>query len=141
VFDEMFSAAAGLGATLNGEPIHVSSRTGLRESVVNVWLGDRSDMQAHERLGRVHRIALQQRVFGGTAIVMAYLAAGRYDLFYVADNGRMGAWDLGAGAILIEEAGGHVTTVDGAPFRLPSNQIACTADPATLEELQALLAE
>jgi myo-inositol-1(or 4)-monophosphatase len=141
LFDEMFSAADGLGATLNGEPIHVSTRKGLRRSVVNVWLGDRSDVEAHARLGRVHQIALQQRVFGGTAIVMAYLAAGRYDLFYVAGHGRMGAWDIAAGAILIQEAGGSVTKVDGAPFRLPSNQIACTADPATLDELRALLAE
>ena len=141
LFDEMFSAAKGLGVSLNGEPIHVSSRKGLRQSVVNVWLGERSDTAAHERLGRVHQVAHQQRVFGGTAIVMAYLAAGRFDLFYVAENGRMGAWDLAAGVILITEAGGTVTMVDGAPFRLPSDQIASAADPETLTELRALLAE
>jgi myo-inositol-1(or 4)-monophosphatase len=142
VFDEMFSAAKGLGASLNGQPIQVSARKGLESSVVNVWLGRQGgDPTQLGMMGRVQERVLSQKVFGGTAIVMAYLACGRFDVFYVAENARMGDWDIAAGAILIEEAGGIVMQTDGAPLRLPSHNIAAAADAATLAELRALLAE
>ena len=141
VFDEMFSAAKGQGATLNGVPVRVSERKGLHSSIVNVSLGRQGDPSLLPRISRIQQRVFQQRVFGGTAIVMAYLAAGRFDLFYVHDNPRMGDWDIAAGAILIEEAGGTVEHTNGAPLLLPSINVAAAADAATLEELRALLAE
>ncbi len=141
IFNEMFSASRGEGTTLNGEPVHVSARKGLQRSIVNVSLGRQGDPALLPRTSRIQQRVFSQRVFGGTAIVMAYLAAGRFDLFYVADNPRMGDWDIAAGAILIEEAGGVVSHANGEPLRLPSQNIAAAADPATLEELRALLAE
>jgi myo-inositol-1(or 4)-monophosphatase len=141
MFDEMFSAAKGLGTTLNGQPTHVSARKGLQQSIVNVHLGRQGDPALLPRTSRIQQRAFSQRVFGGTALVMAYLAAGRFDLFYVHDNPRMGDWDIAAGAILIEEAGGVVEHTSGEPLRLPSMNVAAAADPATLEELKALLAE
>lgn len=141
LFDEMFSAAMGQGATLNGEPIHVSARKGLAQSIVNVSLGRQGDPSLLARVSRVQQRVYSQRVFGGTAIVMAYLAAGRFDLFYVHDNPRMGDWDIAAGAVLIEEAGGIVTHTSGDPLRLPSINVAAAADAATLDELRSLLAE
>lgn len=141
VFDEMFSAARGHGTTLNGQPTRVSSRRGLKQSIVNVWLGRQGDPALLPRPSRIQQRVYQQRVFGGTAIVMAYLAAGRFDLFYVADNPRMGDWDIAAGAILIEEAGGVVSHANGDPLRLPSINVAAAADPETMEELRALIAE
>ena len=141
IFNEMFSASRGHGATLNGEPIHVSERKGLQQSIVNVSLGRQGDPSLLPRTSRIQQRVFQQRTFGGTAIVMAYLAAGRFDVFYVANNPRMGDWDIAAGAILIEEAGGTVTHANGEPLRLPSQNIAAVADPETMEELRALLAE
>jgi myo-inositol-1(or 4)-monophosphatase len=141
VFDEMFSAARGAGSTLNGAPMHVSGRKGLQQSIVNVSLGRQGDPALLPRTSRIQQRAFSQRVFGGTAIVMAYLAAGRFDLFYVADNPRMGEWDIAAGAILIEEAGGVVMHSNGDLLRLPSQNIAAAADPGTMEELRVLLAE
>jgi myo-inositol-1(or 4)-monophosphatase len=141
IFDEMFSAATGLGCSLNGQPVSVSTRKGLAGSVVNVWLGrPAGDPEQLASMGRLQAHALSQKVFGGTAIVMAYLACGRFDVFYVADNPRMGDWDIAAGAVLIEEAGGIVTHTSGGPLRLPSSNVAAAADPATLEELRGLLA-
>jgi myo-inositol-1(or 4)-monophosphatase len=142
LFGEMFSASRGQGATLNGQRIHVSERKGLERSIVNVFLGRQGDPALRQqRLSLIQQRALQQRTFGGTAIVMAYLAAGRFDLFYVAEASRMGDWDVAAGAILIEEAGGSVTQADGQPFHLPFRNIACAADPATLQELRDLICE
>ena len=141
MFNEMFSAAKGLGTTLNGEAIRVSSRKGLQQSIVNVHLGRQGDPSLLPLTSRIQQRVFSQRVFGGTALVMAYLAAGRFDLFYVHDNPRMGDWDIAAGAILIEEAGGVVSHTSGAALRLPSINVAAAADPETLQELRALLAE
>ena len=141
VFNEMFSAAQGLGVSLNDAPMQVSARKGLQNSVVNVWLGRQGDPTLLPRTSRIQQRVLSQRVFGGTALVMAYLAAGRFDLFYVADNPRMGDWDIAAGAILVQEAGGIVTQTSGDALRLPSHNIVAAADADTLEELRALLAE
>jgi myo-inositol-1(or 4)-monophosphatase len=141
MFDEMFSAAKGMGTTLNGEVARVSSRKGLPQSIVNVHLGRQGDPSLLPLTSRIQQRVFSQRVFGGTALVMAYLEAGRFDVFYVHDNPRMGDWDIAAGVILIEEAGGVVTHNNGDPLRLPSINIAAAADPATMEELRALLAE
>jgi fructose-1,6-bisphosphatase/inositol monophosphatase family enzyme len=67
------------------------------------------------------------------------VAAGRFDVFYTADNPRMGPWDIAAGAILVEEAGGIVRQSDGSPFSLPSLNMAAAADVETLQELISLL--
>jgi fructose-1,6-bisphosphatase/inositol monophosphatase family enzyme len=57
----------------------------------------------------------------------------------VADNPRMGPWDLAAGALLIEEAGGVVSLADGSPFSLPASSMAAAADASTLVELRSLV--
>jgi myo-inositol-1(or 4)-monophosphatase len=139
VTEELFSAARGLGATLNGSAISVSARRGLEQAVVNVYFGEVDDETFGALTAKVRRSTLSQRSFGGTAIVLAYLASGRYDAFYVADNYRMGPWDLAAGALLIEEAGGFVTMADGSPFSLPTTSIAAAADAVTLTELCDLI--
>ncbi len=139
VFDEMFSAARGLGTTLNGAPLTVSPRRGLENAIVNFWPGRLDDEDTSARTNLVRQATFSQRTFGGTALVLAYVAAGRFDVYYTADNPRMGPWDIAAGAILVEEAGGVVRQTDGRPFSLPSLNMAAAADAATLEQLMALL--
>jgi myo-inositol-1(or 4)-monophosphatase len=140
VFDECFTAAQGLGATLNGERISVSPRRGLCNAIVNVSLGRTDDQADIARSARIRSVSLSQRTFGGTALVLAYVACGRFDLFYTRDNPRTGAWDIAAGALLVKEAGGIVTLSDGAPFRLPTTGMAAAADETTLSELRSLIA-
>jgi myo-inositol-1(or 4)-monophosphatase len=136
---ELFSAARGLGTTLNGAPIRVSPRRGLENAIVNVWPGRMDDEVAAARSALVRQRSFMQRTFGGTALVLAYVAAGRFDVFYTADNPRMGPWDIAAGAILVEEAGGIVRQSDGSLFSLPSLNMAAAADVETLQELISLL--
>jgi myo-inositol-1(or 4)-monophosphatase len=139
MFDEMFSAAKGGGATLNGRPVAVSTRKGLASSIVNISLSGLDDETAMLLGAKLRRRAFAQRTFGGTALVLAYLACGRFDLFYVSHSTRMGPWDMAAGAILIEEAGGVISLADGRPFILPTSSMAAAADAATLDEFRDLL--
>ena len=141
ILDECFTAAKGMGALLNGDPVSVSPRRGLSDSIVNVWTGRRDDEATMALEGRLRRATFSQRTFGGTALVLAYVACGRFDIFYTGNNPRMGAWDIAAGALLVEEAGGVVTLGDGSPFSLPTQSMAAAADRGTLGELFALLNE
>jgi myo-inositol-1(or 4)-monophosphatase len=76
-----------------------------------------------EQLGRVLCAVAGARRSGSMALDLAYLAAGRVDLFW--ERG-MGAWDAAAGVLLIREAGGEVFTLDGLPW-MQSAQIAAAA--------------
>jgi len=113
--NELFTAAAGLGAHLNGKPIHVSAVAALRDGMIST--GFPADYQKQLRnldaWGRVSAHAQSLRRTGSTALNMAYVAAGRFDGYWAYDNW---AWDVTAGAVLVAEAGGTLTTADGQPF-------------------------
>jgi myo-inositol-1(or 4)-monophosphatase len=72
---------------------------------------DRDDLYEYWRYFGLRTHALRRT--GSTALNLAYVAAGRFDAYYAFDNH---AWDVAAGAVLIREAGGMVTNVDGSPF-------------------------
>jgi myo-inositol-1(or 4)-monophosphatase len=141
ILDECFTAAQGMGTTLNDDPVSVSPRRGLNDSIVNVWTGRGEDEATLARASRVRKASFSQRTFGGTALVLAYVACGRFDVFYTGENPRMGAWDIAAGALLVQEAGGVTSLGDGSPFRLPTHSMGAAADRATLDELLSLLNE
>lgn len=117
--NEMFSAAAGHGATLNGRPIRVSKVGELRRALLAT--GFPPDPEAQERNIHYWRMfsyrAQALRRTGSTALNLAYVAAGRFDGYWAYDNW---AWDIAAGVVLVREAGGVVTRADGSrldPFR------------------------
>ena len=117
--NEMFTAAKGHGAFLNGNPIRVSSTASVRDSLLATgfpagWAKQQRNLGAWQRLSE-HAQALRRT--GSTALNLAYVAAGRFDGYWAYDNWP---WDVTAGAALVSEAGGVVTTADGAlfdPFR------------------------
>jgi myo-inositol-1(or 4)-monophosphatase len=116
VFDprqnEMFSAALGLGATLNGKPMKVSQVAELRQGLIST--GFPPDVEAQERNLAMWRVlsykAQALRRTGSTALNLAYVAAGRFDGYWAYDNH---VWDIAGGAVLIREAGGTVTLTNG----------------------------
>jgi myo-inositol-1(or 4)-monophosphatase len=115
---ELFSAAKGRGATLNGGPIHVNEVASLEQALL--CTGFPYDVREHPEapLGLFNRFtkrAQGMRRFGSAALDLAYVAAGRFDGFFELG---LKPWDIAAGALLVREAGGTIMRIDGAPFDL-----------------------
>jgi myo-inositol-1(or 4)-monophosphatase len=111
--DEMFLAAAGAGATLNGDRIGVSGAHELRHSLL--CTGFPYDIHEEHDLplrlfGAYLARARAIRRLGSAAIDLAYLACGRFDGFW---EMKLQPWDLAAGVLLLREAGGVATDFDG----------------------------
>jgi myo-inositol-1(or 4)-monophosphatase len=117
--NELFTAAHGLGAYLNGKPIRVSTVSTLRDSMLSTGFPANYQKQVRnlDAWAKLSAHAQSLRRTGSTALNLAYLAAGRFDGYWAYDNYP---WDVMAGAVLVREAGGHTTTIDGLdydPFR------------------------
>lgn len=113
--DEIFTAATGLGAQLNGQPMRVSSIPTVRNAMLSTGFASNYERAKRnlEVWGRILEHAQSIRRTGSTALSLAYLAAGRFDGYWSFDNW---AWDVAAGAVLVAEAGGTITAIDGSPF-------------------------
>jgi myo-inositol-1(or 4)-monophosphatase len=127
VFDptsgRQFTATRGNGAFLDGNPIRVSGRSGLTEAVVGTGLPFKDwhylDDYLHSLREIMQRVAGVRRP-GAAALDIAYVAAGWVDGHW--EKG-LNAWDVGAGSLLVEEAGGVVSTFTGSASFLNSGQI------------------
>lgn len=114
--EELFTAVRGQGALLNGRPVHVSSAAQL----VNALLVTGFPYDVHERIDEVVGLfgafvqqARAVRRLGSAALDLCYVAAGRMDGFWEQD---LKPWDMAAGALIVSEAGGRVTSMDGRLF-------------------------
>ena len=134
VDEECFTAQRGEGATLNGEPIRVTSCAGLDRAMVATgfsYEADRRREQAELLVGLLPQIRDLRRA-GAAALDLAYVAAGRVDAFYERGLKR---WDEAAGRLLVSEAGGLVSDLDGEP-----RGVIAAATPTLFEELRAAVA-
>jgi myo-inositol-1(or 4)-monophosphatase len=113
---ELFTAERGRGAFLNGKPLAVSPTTALSEALLVT--GFPYDVRENAAplvelfalfLGRARAV----RRLGSAALDLCYVAAGRFDAFW---EQQLKPWDVAAGALIVEEAGGRVTGMDGSPF-------------------------
>jgi myo-inositol-1(or 4)-monophosphatase len=121
--DEMFSAARGKGATLNGEPIHVSrtqlaGRVADRHGAFPARSGIAARTSTSTRSSRCARTGCV--ALGRPGIDLAYVACGRLDGYW---EFQLNPWDTSAGYLLVEEAGGRITHFDGGKFTLDSREI------------------
>jgi myo-inositol-1(or 4)-monophosphatase len=110
--DEMFTAARGQGAFLNGRPMRVSDRAEIEKALVGT--GFSYDAGAREEQARIAARVLPRardlRRAGSAALDLAHLACGRLDGFYEAP---LEHWDKAAGLLMISEAGGMITELPG----------------------------
>ena len=123
---ELFQAEAGAGATLNGTRIHVADAESLRECVAGFDMGYVEDY-GHRLLAMVSGLwpAVQTvRVMGSIALGMAYVAAGRLQVY---GHHHAYRWDRAPGLLLVREAGGVVTDLRGADAALVDGPLACGA--------------
>jgi len=140
VRDESFYAERGQGAWLNGSRLHVTATKRLIDSMLVT--GFPYDMQQKENnlnhFAHLSRKVQTIRRLGSAVLDQAYVAAGRLDGYWEIG---VSAWDIAAGTLLIEEAGGLVTTVKGDPdfFKPPFDILA--ANPALHPQLLAVLNE
>jgi myo-inositol-1(or 4)-monophosphatase len=124
---ETFWAEEGRGAWLNGKPIRVSDRQGLIHALLGIGIpfaGKPRHAQFHAEMERLTPRVSGIRRLGAGAVDMAYVACGRFDAYW---EQSVSAWDMAAGAILVEEAGGLVTDTLGGPLDLMGGTVlACT---------------
>ncbi|GAC1311523.1 MAG: inositol monophosphatase family protein [Vulcanimicrobiaceae bacterium] len=133
--DEMYAARRGGGATLNGRAISVSHAATIAESLVCTGFMPARYERNGENFARLSRIAQAVRRDGSAALDLAFLAAGRFDAFWEFD---LHAWDVAAGAVIIREAGGLVTAIDGGPFGVADGTLLASG-PAVYAEMRAAL--
>lgn len=140
LLDECFTAAKGYGAFRNGEQIRVSSADSLVHSLVATGFPYAINEELPEllpRLGRVLAATQGVRRYGAASLDLAYVATGQYDGFY---ERRLNPWDVAAGWLLVREAGGVVTRLDGSPFCVHDHDILAT-NGKIHEALRALMDE
>jgi len=133
--DEMFAAAKGSGAQINGRAIHVSKTPRLKESLVATGFPSHK-RHKNPNINFYHQITLRShgvRRAGSAALDLCYVACGRYDGFW---EFNLNSWDTAAGVLLVKEAGGTVTDFSGGPFTIDSRQVLATNGVLHAEMLQ-----
>lgn len=137
--DEMFVGVEGQGATLNDDPIQVSTVDTLIHALAAT--GFSYDIDARQQataLWNVFNGRLQGlRRDGAAALNMVWVAAGRLDAFW---ESPVNGWDVGAGAVIAREAGGVVTSLTGDAYDLSGTEVTCT-NAALHEQVVALIRE
>jgi myo-inositol-1(or 4)-monophosphatase len=114
--DELFVAERGRGATLNGEPIRVSTVATIDRAMIASALtydGRHANRAQLERLARVLGVAEAVRSDGCAALDLCDVACGRFDAYF---EPGLKPWDTAAGALIVQEAGGTVTGFEGRAF-------------------------
>jgi len=120
--DEMFAAAKGSGAQLNGRPIRVSRTALLKESLIATGFPSHK-RHKNPNIHFYHQLTLRShgvRRAGSAALDLCYVACGRYDAFW---EFNLNPWDTAAGVLIVQEAGGTVTNFAGGPFSIDSAQV------------------
>jgi myo-inositol-1(or 4)-monophosphatase len=116
VLDELFTAEKGQGASLNGQPIHVNRASDLGKSLLatgfpyDSWSNPLNNCAEFVRF---IQSTISVRCDGVASLDLCHTACGRLDGYWELD---LEPWDMAAGALIVQEAGGVVTTVDGRPF-------------------------
>jgi myo-inositol-1(or 4)-monophosphatase len=123
VTDELYTAEKGQGAFLNNKRLRVAARKQLKEAVIGTglpFLGRDGHARAVAELADVMNTTAGVRRMGAASLDLAYVAAGRFDGFW--ERG-LAAWDMAAGILLVREAGGVVSDLDGREAMLDAGHI------------------
>jgi len=123
MFDELFVAVRGQGATLNGQPIAVSGTENLVGAMLTTGFAydvHRAENDNLDNFANFTRRVQATRRTGSAALALCYVACGRFDGFW-----EMGLkpWDVAAGMLAVAEAGGRVSRFDGTAHQLDGRQI------------------
>jgi myo-inositol-1(or 4)-monophosphatase len=135
---ECFSAVRGEGAYLNGTRLQTSTATDLAQAIVAASFSARVDPQSPEidqfRAALLNCQAVRRT--GSAALNLCYVAAGRFDAFWALSTK---AWDVAAGVLLVEEAGGTVSDLAGDAFDIARPHPVTSATPMLHRQFLELL--
>ena len=135
--EEMFTAGVGLGMEINGRPADPIAATPLEDAIVGVDFARDPQVRART-LATVHALSTHcrtMRAMGSAALGLAYVAAGRFQLYA---HYNLQPWDAGAGAVMIREMGGEVRQPDGSMWTV--GEVALLAGhPALLDETSVVI--
>ena len=138
--DELFTASRGDGARLNNRRIRVSSRKSMRGALMSTGIPFKASQEADmdmylQTLKALNHGTAGIRRHGAAALDLAYVAAGRFDGFW---EFGLKPWDMAAGALLIQEAGGLVSGMKGGNDFLETGNIVAASPKVFKEMLQRL---
>jgi len=138
VHGECYTAAKGQGAYLNGRRLRASGVTELGHAVVAASFPPKIKPDSPIIADFVRILAASQSVrrTGSAALNLCYIAVGRFDAFWARDTK---VWDVAAGFLMVCEAGGIMTGLDGRPFCLDRPEFAAAATEPLHRELRSLL--
>jgi len=122
---ELFSAVQGRGATLNDSSIQVSKESGLEDSLLCTGFsyGDDEIAENLKLFNRMMKSSRSVRRDGSAALDLSYVACGRFDGFWELS---LNPWDVAAGSLIVQEAGGKVTLFDGSPYTIYDRECLAT---------------
>lgn len=132
IYEELFVAEKGQGATLNGQPLQVSAINRLDRALLATGFAPASSVTAANNFD--HFMLFQEKAQacrrpGAASLDLACVAAGRFDGFW---EMKLKPWDTAAGMLLVTEAGGRVSNFDGAPFS--PDQLECLASNSLIHD-------
>ena len=139
--DELYAASADGGATLNGVPLRVSATATLDRSLVvaQAQTVEEAEIRAYARLvERLMSVTGGVRSLGSPALTLCAIAAGRLDAYC---EYAMDAWDIAAGQLILERAGGRVTLFDGRPHESADRADVVASNGRIHQELVTALAD
>lgn len=132
--DETFAASRGDGATLNGRRIRVSERTNLQNALLGTGIPFRANQNLDLYLQSM-KVLLPEtagvRRMGSAALDLAYVASGRFDGFW---EFGLHEWDIAAGVLLIQEAGGLISDMRGNNTHMQTGDV-LAANPKVFKEM------
>lgn len=140
ISEELYTAERGGGAFLNGERLTVSGVTDLEHALASVSFPTKTEADSPDFLTFLVMLAETQAIrrIGSTALNLAFLAAGRFDLLSCQSAH---AWDVAAGVLLIQEAGGVLSGPGGKPFDLATPGVLAAATEELHDELIEAISE
>jgi myo-inositol-1(or 4)-monophosphatase len=127
---DLYAAASGAGALLNGQSIHVSSRAPLAQAIIGLDWARNPTVRAQvlSALNRLAPAVGTVRAIGSAALALCYVATGQLDAYF---HLALQPWDGAAAGLLVREAGGQVTNLSGAEWEYAMP--ACAASNGLLQ--------
>ena len=141
VTDDLFTAEKGHGAFLNNKRLRVAARKEMGAAVIATglpFMGKEGHARAVAEMGAVMNVTAGIRRMGAASLDLAFVAAGRFDGFW--EHGLQ-PWDIAAGIVLLKEAGGVITDMQGGEQMMTNGQVVCANEnlhPQLLKLLKAV---